>query len=579
MKPRLHVLFAGFGVALGLLGIGTWAGWRQFDRVETATALVAHTHQVLTRLGGLLTLVQDIETGARGFLVTGEPGFLEPYEAAHARMDDELRALCAFVDDDAGQRANCSELVPLVRKRMAIAQSTVNLRRTAGFDEAQKAVASGAGRIVMDQIRGLVSRMNADEQIRLEQRTAETKRAVRASNLRMTAGLGLALLLFIATFALVVRENILRQRSQAQLDRFFTLSLDMLCIAGTNGYFTRVSPSFTQTLGHSAEDLVTRPFLDFVHPEDRTATLAEMDKLRQGVPTIRFENRYRCKDGSYRWLAWKTQPDKSEGALYASARDVTHQKQAEEQIAQLNADLQRRAAELAEANRELESFSYSVSHDLRAPLRSIDGFSQVLLEDCADQLNDNGKDALNRVRKAATTMGELIDALLALSRVSRAELRAERVDLSALADTIAAELRESQPGRQVEFIIAPDLVVEADPRLLRAMLANLLGNAWKYTGQRGAARIEFGRTDKDGERVYFVRDNGVGFDMAYVGKLFGAFQRLHKQAEYAGTGVGLATVQRILHRHGGRAWAEAVPNEGATFYFLLHGRMQEGASV
>ena len=385
----------------------------------------------------------------------------------------------------------------------------------------------------------------------------------------ITAGIILAVLLLTATFAIVVREHVWRQRSQAQLDRFFTLSLDMLCIADTKGYFTRVSPSFTQTLGHSADELVTKPFLDFVHPDDRPATLAEMDKLRQGVPTIRFENRYRCKDGTYRWLAWKTQPDVAEGVLYASARDVTHRREAEERIAQLNANLQQQAAALAGANRELESFSYSVSHDLRAPLRSIDGFSQVLLEDCADQLSEDGKDCLKRVRNAARTMGELIDALLALGRVSRAELRTERVDLSALASSIAAELRESQPDRLVEFVIAPDIAVEADSRLFRALLSNLLENAWKYSGRRAAARIEFGRTENDGETVFFVRDNGVGFDMAYVGRLFGPFQRLHRQAEYAGTGVGLATVQRILHRHGGRAWAEAVPNEGATFYFTV----------
>jgi PAS domain S-box-containing protein len=382
-------------------------------------------------------------------------------------------------------------------------------------------------------------------------------------------GIVLSFLIAVVILALVLRESRLRRRSQAELDRFFTLSLDMLCLADTNGFFTRVSPSFTQILGHPAAELVTKPFLDFVHPDDRAATLAEMDKLRQGVPTIRFENRYRCKDGSYRWLAWKTQPDKDKGVLYASARDVTHRREAEERIAQLNADLQRQTAELEAANQELESFSYSVSHDLRAPLRSIDGFSLVLLEDCGHQLSDDGKDALKRVRKAATTMAELIDALLALSRVSRGELRIEQVDLSAMAAAIAAELRESQADRQVEFVIAPDIVVEADSRLFRAMLVNLLDNAWKYSSRRAAARIEFGRTEHGGETVYYVRDNGVGFDMAYVGRLFGAFQRLHRQAEYAGTGVGLATVQRILHRHGGRAWAEAVPNEGATFYFTV----------
>jgi len=250
--------------------------------------------------------------------------------------------------------------------------------------------------------------------------------------------------------------------------------------------------------------------------------------------------------------------------------DITKRKQTEEQVARLNVDLHVQTAELVEVNKELESFSYSVSHDLRAPLRSIDGFSQVLLEDYADHLDEEGKDALQRVRKATTTMGELIDALLALSRMSRVEFRAEPVDLSALAAALAAELRQSQPDRQAEFVIAPGMVVEADPRLLRAMLVNLLGNAWKYTQPRLVARIEFGCFNRDNETVYFVADNGVGFDMTYVGKLFGAFQRLHRQTEFSGTGVGLATVQRIVHRHGGRAWAEGAVDQGATFYFTLH---------
>ena len=244
------------------------------------------------------------------------------------------------------------------------------------------------------------------------------------------------------------------------------------------------------------------------------------------------------------------------------------------EIRAMNADLETRVEErtaaLAVANKELESFSYSVSHDLRAPLRSIDGFSQVLLEDCAEHLNEEGKDALQRVRKAATAMGELIDALLELSRVNRVNLRAERVDLSALVATLAAELRQSQPDRQAEFVIAPGMVVEGDRTLLRAALGNLLGNAWKYTQPRATARIEFGCLEKESETVYFVRDNGVGFDMTYVGKLFGAFQRLHRQTEFSGTGVGLATVQRIMHRHGGRAWAEGAVDQGATFYFTLH---------
>ena len=230
----------------------------------------------------------------------------------------------------------------------------------------------------------------------------------------------------------------------------------------------------------------------------------------------------------------------------------------------------RHANAVAEAaNRELEAFSYSVSHDLRAPLRAIDGFSQALLEDYADRLDATGKDYLQRVRTGSQRMAQLIDDMLKLSRVTRAELRREEVDLSALAREIAAELLRAQPGREVEFTVASGLRAHGDPKLLRIALENLLGNAWKFTGKRSGARIEFGMTHRDGGADYFVRDNGVGFDMAYADKLFGAFQRLHDSREFPGTGIGLATVQRVIHRHGGKVWAEGEVARGATFNFTL----------
>jgi len=227
------------------------------------------------------------------------------------------------------------------------------------------------------------------------------------------------------------------------------------------------------------------------------------------------------------------------------------------------------AAQLNASNKELEAFAYSVSHDLRAPLRSIDGFSQVLLEDYAEKLGGEGRDYLERVRAGTQRMAALIDDLLNLSRISRKEMKRERVSLSALAREITDGLRRSQPGRDVEFVIARGLTVDGDAQLLRAALENLLGNAWKFTGKQDAARIEFGSTEKDGKTAYFVRDDGAGFEMAYAEKLFGAFQRLHSASEFEGTGIGLATVQRIVHRHGGRVWAEGEVGKGATFYFTL----------
>lgn len=225
--------------------------------------------------------------------------------------------------------------------------------------------------------------------------------------------------------------------------------------------------------------------------------------------------------------------------------------------------------QLEAANKELETFSYSVSHDLRAPLRSIDGFSQAVLEDYADKLDAQGKNHLERVRAASQHMAQLIDDMLNLSRVTRSEMRRETVHLSAMAREIAAGLRKTQPERQVGFTIAENVTATGDERLLRVVMQNLLGNAWKYTGKHARARIEFGVKDEDGKPVFYVRDDGAGFDMAYVDKLFGAFQRLHRRGEFPGTGVGLATVQRIIHRHGGRVWAEGTVEKGATFYFTL----------
>jgi light-regulated signal transduction histidine kinase (bacteriophytochrome) len=250
--------------------------------------------------------------------------------------------------------------------------------------------------------------------------------------------------------------------------------------------------------------------------------------------------------------------------------EIIERKQAEQAVLTLNQGLQKAIVELKAVNRELESFSYSVSHDLRAPLRSIDGFSQALLEDCLEQLDVTGQDYLHRIRNATQRMGNLIDDLLNLSQVTRSEMHLEPVNLSSIASNISTELHRSEPERQVEFSIQPGLVDRGDARLLQILLMNLLNNAWKFSSKNPQAQIEFGLLPVETEiSTYFVRDNGTGFDMAFANKLFGPFQRLHSAKEFPGNGIGLATVQRIAHRHGGKVWAEGVLEQGATFYFTL----------
>jgi PAS domain S-box-containing protein len=350
--------------------------------------------------------------------------------------------------------------------------------------------------------------------------------------------------------------------------------LDVIVVLNRDASVRYKSPSFEQMVG---KDRASKKPFEFVHPDDIPNATETFAQLTQNPgATVHTEIRGQHRDGSWHTfevIGKNLLDDPAVAGIVANFRDITERKLAEQEVHRLNEELEQRVIErttqLQAVNKELEAFAYSVSHDLRAPLRSIDGFSQILMEDYTDKLDDEGKDYLQRVRSASQRMGELIDDILSLSRVTRGEMRYESVDLSALAETIRTELQQSQPERQVEFTTTPGLVARGDSHLLRAALDNLLGNAWKFTKTRAPARLEFGMVKNNGQLAYFVRDNGVGFDMAYADKLFGAFQRLHSPSEFEGTGIGLATVQRIIHRHGGNIWAESVVDQGTTFYFTL----------
>lgn len=320
-----------------------------------------------------------------------------------------------------------------------------------------------------------------------------------------------------------------------------------------------------------ASGMLGRTLLEVWPGMETTEVYAMLRRCMTERLALHMETEFVFPDGGSGWFEVQCQPS-PEGISVLSI-DITERKLAQAGLLALNASLEARVAErtveLEAINKELESFCYSVSHDLRAPLRGIAGFTQVLEETCGTSLDETSRDYFGRILSATNRMGELIDDLLKLSRVTRDELRPRDVDLTVLGREVAAELSSSTPDRDAEILVSDGLACRGDPRLLRIVLENLLGNAWKFTSKTTAARIEFSSRNDGRERVFFIRDNGAGFEMQYAGKLFAPFQRLHRVAEFPGTGIGLATVQRIIHRHGGRVWAEAKTDLGATFFFTL----------
>lgn len=366
-------------------------------------------------------------------------------------------------------------------------------------------------------------------------------------------------------------------------DRFRSLvdSIDEYAIVtlDPSGFVTTWNRGAQRLMGYTADEIIGQHVSCFYTDADIAANLPADDLRAARVHGKHSGDNWRVRKGGSRFLAnfVTTALRDSNHQIYGFVRvlrDVTEQELAKHELAQLHADLERRVAdrtaELTATNEELAAFSYSVSHDLRAPLRAIDGFSLAVLEDYGLELDAAGVGYLRRIRAEAQRMGELIDSLLDLSRINRTELTRQNVNLSEIVQQISQRLQQSDPQRQVEFVISPDLQARGDERLLRIALENLLENAWKFTRFRATAQIEFGVEVRDEhQKIWYVKDNGVGFDMAYAGELFGAFQRLHSEADFPGTGIGLATVQRIVHRHGGRTWAEAFPEQGATFFFTL----------
>ncbi|HZY61000.1 MAG TPA: CHASE3 domain-containing protein [Edaphobacter sp.] len=453
-------------------------GWLALTAVNTlihSQSWVDHSWQTINQIERIMGSARDAETGNRGFLLTGEAQYLEPYTAARRDLPGELDHLHNLIQNEPAEQGNFEVLQSTVIRRLDLLEQGIELRRRISTaDRVSNALQlTGSGKEQMDNLRVIADRMETVEHRLLADRMTVAKSSA----------------------------------TRARYTMAFASTLDFILILLMFRYFVR---------------------------ERRMRIASELDAERLAV-----------------------------------ARAETEEQA--EQVRSLNATLEdrvrQRTAELETVNHELEAFSYSVSHDLRAPLRTIDGFSLALEEDYTSIVDDTGRDYIRRVRGGVQRMGQLIDALLQLSRITRAEIDKQEIDITQMAESIATDLKDQNRGRDITFNIEGGLTAVADPGLLHVALENLFNNAVKFTSKLPAAIIDFGWDPQ--QNAWFIRDNGAGFDMYYADRLFSAFNRLHGDKDFKGSGIGLATVARVIHRHHGRIWAESALNHGATFWFTL----------
>jgi PAS domain S-box-containing protein len=565
---------AAFGVVfLVVVVIGLVAYQNALHFIET-NRMVAHTLIVRQNLEDMRSTLYGAESGQRGYVLTGEEKYLSPYKGDTETILQLRNNLEQLRADNASQQERLARLSPLLEDRIQQMDSVIQLRANTGFEVARQMMMTNNNKNTMDTIQSLIADIKAEENRLLENRSAEVNDSARGTlvTFSMLTIFTLGLLLLIYWF---LSRNLAERRRTAKAVQKYADEVRSLYDTAPCGYhsldkdgiITQINETELSWIGYRPEEIIgKKKFSDIITSDGLETFRREFPAFKERGWVHNLEFALVRRDGTTLPVLLSATAIKDSSGQYLSSRstlfDMTEQKEAEEKVRKLNLELQT-------ANRELESFAYSVSHDLRAPLRSIDGFSQALLEDYGDQFDATAQSYLHRVRAAAQRMAELIDNLLSLSQITRKEMQRETLDLSALSQIIIADLQKTDPERTVEFRVEANLTAEGDIHLMRIALENLLGNAWKYTQKQTMSHIEVGKMGENGQTVYFVRDDGAGFDMAYAGKLFGAFQRLHTTSEFEGTGIGLATVQRIIHRHGGRVWAEGAVGQGATFYFTL----------
>jgi signal transduction histidine kinase/CHASE3 domain sensor protein len=616
-----------FGAIL-VVTLNAWVAYRAVETLTQSQFWVAHTWQVINAVERVLGSLKDAETGTRGYLLTGDDTYLAPYALAKAALPEELNQLQQLTTDNPQEQGRIAEMRAVIDQRLQTLDEGVKERSEGNTNSIRLFVLTGTGKTEMDHVRSLSAAMQSTEQSLLKQRTEAAAVARNKADATLIGASSLDIVLLILLFLNLSRERAMRYKAAEVAERLQELQsisdvaltrltlaeltdelLDrvrtvahadgvVLCmwhdgeievnaangIAVNHGLRIKLDPTDPLYQAATANRVVTLTGTSAAHvpldglSREMHAVLVLPLTISDRVVGIlmagrRAANAFEDTDQQLLTVvADRIALSLARVNAYEAEREARRLAEASaEEVQALNTELEervrQRTAELEATNRELEAFSYSVSHDLRAPLRSVDGISVALEEDYGEQLTPEARDFLRRIRAGVQKMGQLIDALLQLSRITRAELTREDIDVTALAEEVAADLRQQNPTRNLTLRIQPRMRADADPRLLRVALANLLGNAVKFTAKKEVAVIDVGQSPETNE--FFVRDNGAGFDMQYAGKLFTAFQRLHGDRDFQGSGIGLATVSRVVRRHGGKTRAESAVGDGATFLFTL----------
>ncbi|MEY2868969.1 MAG: hypothetical protein RIR01_1445 [Bacteroidota bacterium] len=526
---------------------------------------IIHTQKVIDQSHEILSKIEDVELGKRGYVITGDTLFLEPFVESKKQISNYLINLKLLTRDNHSQQLRFNTLERLISQEMAFFKNVIELRSNKGFEEAKKLVATAKGKVLMDSIRNTIADIQKEERFLLNERGKTNQNSIDSANsfisffqIMIVSFLIALFLIALETFRTRQKAQNLLQKSNERFSKIFNYSpVAMVITSIDEGEFMYANDLYCETTGYKREDLIGKKVVDFnmISVEQRREVHQKLKE--KGVEDKDVELKIRRADGKIIEVIFSLQILEIDGKMshVYGLVDITERKKTEQK--------------LKEVNKELDSFTYSVSHDLRAPLRAISGYTRILKEDYGNLIDAEGKRIMNVISNNAQKMGQLIDDLLAFSRLGRQNIVSVPIDMNSLVRSIKDDLIAFSDLKNIQIDIRNLIIAIGDSSMIKVVMTNLLSNAIKYSSKKDEIIIEVGSYYEGKNIVYYVKDKGAGFDMQYYDKLFGVFQRLHSTSEFEGTGVGLAIVQRIINKHGGKVWAESKIDIGSTFYFSL----------